>query len=65
MAGNVVPSYEVAGDWFDVVENPDGMWVTLADGLGGGTRAIASARWPWARCERAAAAARLPPRRSW
>lgn len=43
VAGNVVPSYEVAGDWFDVVENPDGMWLTLADGLGGGTRAIASA----------------------
>jgi serine phosphatase RsbU (regulator of sigma subunit) len=43
VAGNVLPSYEVAGDWFDVVENADGMWVTLADGLGGGTRAIASA----------------------
>ena len=24
VAGNVVPSYEVAGDWFDVVENSDG-----------------------------------------
>src|SRR5215211_3620238 len=34
VAGNVLPSYEVAGDWFDVVEN--------ADGLGGGTRATAS-----------------------
>lgn len=43
VAGNVLPSYEVAGDWFDVVENPDGMWLTLADGIGGGTRAIASA----------------------
>ena len=44
VAGNVLPSYEVAGDWFDVVENHDGMWVTLADGLGGGsTRATASA----------------------
>jgi serine phosphatase RsbU (regulator of sigma subunit) len=42
VAGNVVPSYEVAGDWFDVVENPDGIWITLADGLGGSTRAAAS-----------------------
>jgi serine phosphatase RsbU (regulator of sigma subunit) len=42
VAGNVLPSYEVAGDWFDVVENTDGVWVTLADGLGGGTRATAS-----------------------
>jgi serine phosphatase RsbU (regulator of sigma subunit) len=43
VAGNVLPSYEVAGDWFDVVENVDGVWVTLADGLGGATRATASA----------------------
>jgi serine phosphatase RsbU (regulator of sigma subunit) len=42
VAGNVLPSYEVAGDWFDVVENLDGIWITLADGLGGGTRATAS-----------------------
>jgi serine phosphatase RsbU (regulator of sigma subunit) len=43
VAGNVLPSYEVAGDWFDVVENLDGIWITLADGLGGATRATASA----------------------
>jgi serine phosphatase RsbU (regulator of sigma subunit) len=43
VAGNVLPSYEVAGDWFDVVENLDGVWITLADGLGGSTRATASA----------------------
>jgi len=42
VAGNVLPSYEVAGDWFDVVENPDGIWLTLADGLGGSTPAAAS-----------------------
>jgi serine phosphatase RsbU (regulator of sigma subunit) len=42
VAGNVLPSYEVAGDWFDVVENLDGVWLALADGLGGGTRATAS-----------------------
>jgi serine phosphatase RsbU (regulator of sigma subunit) len=42
VAGNVLPSYEVAGDWFDVVENVDGIWITLADGLGDTTRAAAS-----------------------
>jgi serine phosphatase RsbU (regulator of sigma subunit) len=42
VAGNVLPSYEVAGDWFDVVENTDGVWLTVADGLGGSTRATAS-----------------------
>jgi serine phosphatase RsbU (regulator of sigma subunit) len=42
VAGNVLPSYEVAGDWFDVVENSDGVWLTLANGLGGGTRATAA-----------------------
>lgn len=42
VAGNVLPSYEVAGDWFDVVENVDGIWITLADGLGGTTRSAAS-----------------------
>ena len=41
VAGNVLPSYEVAGDWFDVVENLDGVWITLADGLGPSTRAAA------------------------
>ena len=42
VAGNVLPSYEVAGDWFDIVENLDGVWITLADGLGPSTRAAAS-----------------------
>jgi serine phosphatase RsbU (regulator of sigma subunit) len=41
-AGNVLPSYEVAGDWFDVVENSDGVRLAVADGLGGGTRSAAS-----------------------
>jgi AcrR family transcriptional regulator len=42
VAGNVLPSYEVGGDWFDFVENLDGIWITLADGLGPSTRAAAS-----------------------
>ena len=46
VAGNVLPSYEVAGDWFDVVENSDGVWLRLADGLGG---------WDPRHCQRAVA----------
>lgn len=42
VAGNVLPSYEVAGDWFDVIENADGIWLSIADGLGGSTPATAS-----------------------
>src|SRR6185295_6882308 len=42
VAGNVLPTYDVAGDWFDVIENSDGIWTTLADGLGPSTRAAAS-----------------------
>lgn len=42
VAGNVLPSYEVGGDWFDVAENFDGVWCTVADGLGDSTRAAAS-----------------------
>jgi serine phosphatase RsbU (regulator of sigma subunit) len=42
VAGNVLPSYEVAGDWFDVVENIDGVRITMANGVGSGTRAAAS-----------------------
>ena len=43
IAGNILPTYEVAGDWFDVIENADGVWISLADGLGGsGSRAAAS-----------------------
>jgi serine phosphatase RsbU (regulator of sigma subunit) len=42
VAGNVLPTYEVAGDWFDVIENADGVWISVAEGLGGSTRAAAS-----------------------
>jgi AcrR family transcriptional regulator len=39
LAGSVVPSYEVGGDWFDYVENRDGAWIAIADGAGSGPRA--------------------------
>ena len=39
LAGSVMPSYEVGGDWFDYVENRDGAWIAIADGAGRGPRA--------------------------
>ncbi|HEV2075042.1 MAG TPA: SpoIIE family protein phosphatase [Thermoleophilaceae bacterium] len=41
LAGSVLPSYEVGGDWFDYVENPDGAWIAIADAAGKGTSASA------------------------
>jgi AcrR family transcriptional regulator len=39
LAGSVLPSYEVGGDWFDYVENRDGAWLAIADAAGKGTTA--------------------------
>ena len=39
MAGNVIPSYEVGGDWFDYADNADGAWLAVADATGKGTSA--------------------------
>ena len=41
VAGSVLPSYEVGGDWFDYVENRDGAWLAIADAAGKGARAAA------------------------
>jgi serine phosphatase RsbU (regulator of sigma subunit) len=41
LAGSVLPSYEVGGDWFDYVENRDGAWIAIADAAGKGPRAAA------------------------
>jgi serine phosphatase RsbU (regulator of sigma subunit) len=41
LAGNVLPGYEVGGDWFDYVENSDGAWIGVADSMGKGTTAAA------------------------
>lgn len=43
LAGNVLPGYEVGGDWFDYIENPDGAWIGVADSRGSGTTAAAIA----------------------
>jgi AcrR family transcriptional regulator len=39
LAGTVLPSYEVGGDWFDYVENRDGAWIAIADAAGKGATA--------------------------
>jgi AcrR family transcriptional regulator len=39
IAGSVLPSYEVGGDWFDYVENRDGAWIAIADAAGKGATA--------------------------
>ncbi len=39
LAGNVLPSYDVGGDWFDYAENYDGSWIAVADANGKGASA--------------------------
>jgi serine phosphatase RsbU (regulator of sigma subunit) len=41
IAGGVLPSYDTGGDWFDYVENRDGVWIGVADAAGRGPRAAA------------------------
>ena len=43
VAGNVLPCYNVGGDWFDYVDNADGGWLGLADAIGMGPSAAALA----------------------
>ncbi len=39
LAGNVLPGYDIGGDWFDYAENPTCTWVGIADADGVGPRA--------------------------
>ncbi|CAA9462920.1 MAG: Serine phosphatase RsbU, regulator of sigma subunit [uncultured Solirubrobacteraceae bacterium] len=41
LAGNVLPGYDIGGDWFDYIENRDGAWLGIADSKGRGTTAAA------------------------
>jgi serine phosphatase RsbU (regulator of sigma subunit) len=43
IAGNVLPGYEIGGDWFDYAENSTGTWLGTADAVGSGPRAAALA----------------------
>ncbi len=36
LAGGLLPTYEVGGDWFDFVENHDGAWLAIAEAAGTG-----------------------------
>jgi serine phosphatase RsbU (regulator of sigma subunit) len=39
LAGTLLPTYAVGGDWFDFVENRDGAWLAIADAAGNGPTA--------------------------
>jgi AcrR family transcriptional regulator len=39
LSGNVLPGYEIGGDWFDYTENPHGTWLGIADSAGHGAPA--------------------------
>ncbi|MDQ3850412.1 MAG: TetR family transcriptional regulator, partial [Actinomycetota bacterium] len=39
VAGVLLPTYEVGGDWFDFVDNRDGAWLAIADTAGTGPTA--------------------------
>jgi serine phosphatase RsbU (regulator of sigma subunit) len=39
LAGGLLPTYAVGGDWFDFVENRDGAWLAIADAAGNGATA--------------------------
>ena len=39
LAGGLLPSYDVGGDWFDFVDNRDGAWLAIADTAGTGPTA--------------------------
>jgi len=39
VAGNVLPGYDIGGDWFDYAENQDCAWIGIADTEGEGPRA--------------------------
>jgi serine phosphatase RsbU (regulator of sigma subunit) len=39
LAGGLLPTYDVGGDWFDFVENRDGAWLAIADAAGKGPNA--------------------------
>jgi serine phosphatase RsbU (regulator of sigma subunit) len=39
LAGGLLPTYEVGGDWFDFVENRDGAWLAVGDAAGNGPTA--------------------------
>ncbi len=43
LAGNVLPGYDIGGDWFDYTDNPEHAWIGICDVEGQGPRAGATA----------------------
>lgn len=41
VVASVLPAYDVGGDWFDHADNPEGVWLAIADSMGKGTLAAA------------------------
>lgn len=39
IAGNVLPAYDIGGDWFDYAENPESAWLGISDTEGRGVTA--------------------------
>jgi len=39
IAGNILPGYDIGGDWFDYAENPECAWIGIADTEGRGPTA--------------------------
>jgi serine phosphatase RsbU (regulator of sigma subunit) len=39
IAGNVLPGYDIGGDWFDYAENSDAAWIGISDTDGAGAAA--------------------------
>ena len=44
VAGNVLPGYDIGGDWFDYAENRDCAWIGIADTEGEGAAAASLSR---------------------
>jgi AcrR family transcriptional regulator len=63
VAGNVLPGYDIGGDWFDYAENADGTWIGIADAEGTGRARRGSRRSPWAPSGPRATPARTRPGR--
>lgn len=38
IAAGIVPAYDIGGDWYDYVQNPEGVWLAVADAAGKGDR---------------------------
>jgi len=41
IAAAIIPAYDFGGDWFDYAENPEGVWLAVADAAGAGVPAAA------------------------